>query len=114
MKFRYRYYILQEDLISILQDTEVKFRIKKDRTIEFAEKWYQRIHDEINEIRFEIFNKPCITEWDEEENISKMLHKLAEKNIPFIVENHNGLEFIIYDYIDSREIGRIMNELNLF
>ncbi len=113
MKFRYRYDKLQEKLISILKTTDVKFRIRKDRTIEFAKKWYPDIDDEVNKLRFAIFEKPVIYQWSVENNISKMLHHLAEKNIPFIVENHDGIDYIIYDEMDVEDIVQFENEMGI-
>ena len=113
MRFKYRYSKLQEKLITILEDTDVKFRIRKDRTIEFAKKWYPDVYREANEIRFQIFKKPVIYQWSGERNINEMLHILAERNIPFIVENHDDCEFIIYDEIDVDDIVQIENELGI-
>lgn len=113
MKFRYRYDKLQEKLISVLHETEIKFRIRKDRTIEFAKKWYPDIDYELNEIRFDIFNKPVIYSLDQSIDIIPILHKLAEMNIPFIVENHDGEEKLIYDEMDVDKIVNIERELGI-
>lgn len=113
MRFKYRYIKLQEEFISILRKTEVKFRVRKDRTIEFAKKWYPEIDDEANEIRFQLFRKPVIYQWSGERNINDILHLLAERNIPFIVENHDDTEFLIYDEIDVEDIVEIESELGV-
>ena len=42
-----------------------------------------------------------------------MLHHLAERNIPFIVENHDGIDFIIYDEIDIEDIVQVGNEMGI-
>jgi hypothetical protein len=113
MKFRYRYSKLQEKLISKLKETNVKFRIRRDRTVEFAKKCYPDIDVEVNEMRFQIFEKPVIYKWSSERNINDMLHLLAEKNIPFLVENYDDTEFIIYNEIDVDDIVKIENELGI-
>lgn len=64
MKFRYLYDRFQEVLIKRLQEeTDAKFRIRADRTIEFAKKWYPVVYEKIAEIRFDIFVKPLIRTW---------------------------------------------------
>jgi hypothetical protein len=113
MRFRYRYDRLQESLIKQIQNTEVKFRIRSDRSIEFAKKWYSEIANRVNEIRFEIFNKPLIRTWSEELGINEFLHRLADKNIPFIVENHDGTDFIVYDEGDTEAVCQIEFDLGL-
>jgi hypothetical protein len=87
-RFRYRYDRLQELLIRKLQTTDVKFRIRSDRSIEFAEKWHPEVDAEVNELRFEIFQEPVIRIWKERKEITAMLHQLADKNIPFVIEKH--------------------------
>lgn len=113
MKFRYRYDKLQEELILIIKNTDIKFRIRKDRTIEFAKKWYTYIDNEANELRFDFFENPVIYRWSVENNINEMLHHLAEKNIPFIIENHDGIDFIIYDESDISDIIQIINKMGI-
>jgi predicted hydrolase (HD superfamily) len=67
MRFRYGYDWLQERLIKHLkEETEAKFRIQADRTIEFAKKWYPTVDEQANEIRFEIFVKPLCRTWNED------------------------------------------------
>jgi hypothetical protein len=114
MKFRYLYDRLQEVIIKRLQEeTEAKFRIRADRTIEFAKKWYPYVEEKVNEIRFDMFVKPLIRTWNESIHISKITHKLADKNIPFIIENHNGTDWIIYEEHDVDAITDIECDLGL-
>jgi hypothetical protein len=68
-------------LIRKLQPTDVKFRIRSDRSIEFAEKWHPEVDAEVNELRFEIFQEPVIRIWKECKDITAMLHLLADKII---------------------------------
>ena len=113
LRFRYRYDRLQEMLIKRLLDTDVKFRIRADRSIEFAQKWYPDVDEEANEVRFEIFQKPLIRFWEERINITEIIHRLADKNIPFIIENHNGTNWIIYDEADTEAVSQIEYDLGL-
>ncbi len=39
-------------MIELVKDSDIKYRIRKDRTIEFARKWEPKLYDLINEIRF--------------------------------------------------------------
>jgi|GEM_PF-5859234 len=114
MKFRYRYDWLQEILIKhIKEETEAKFRIRADRTIEFAKKWYPTVDDQANEIRFNMFVKPLCRTWNENVPVSESIHKLADKNIPFLIENHDGIDWIIYEEHDVDAIADIESELGL-
>jgi hypothetical protein len=114
IKFRYLYDQLQEVIIKRLQEeTEVKFRIRADRTIEFAKKWYPDVQEKANEIRFDMFVKPLIRTWNESIHISQITHKLADKNIPFVIENHNGTDWIIYEEHDVDAITDIERDLGL-
>ncbi|MCP4763922.1 MAG: hypothetical protein GY870_19275 [archaeon] len=38
---------------------------------------------------------------------------MAEKNIPFIIENHDGIDFIIYDESDISDIIQIINKIGI-
>lgn len=113
MRFRYRYNPLQEAIIQRLHDTDVKFRIRADRSIDFAKKWYPDVDYEANEIRLKIFNRPLIRPWHEDRDISLMIHKLADMNIPFIIENHDGVDCIIYDDVDVEAVVQAENDLGL-
>ncbi len=114
MKFRYRYDWLQEILIKNLkEETEAKFRIRADRTIEFAKKWYPTVGDQANEIRFNIFVKPVCRIWNEDVPLSEFSHKLADKNIPFLIENHDGTDWVIYEDHDVETVVDIERELSL-
>jgi len=114
MKFRYLYDQLQEVIIKRLQEeTDAKFRIRADRTIEFAKKWYPDVEEKVNEIRFDMFIKPLIRAWKESIHISEITHKLADKNIPFVIENHDGTDWIIYDEHDVDAITDIERILGL-
>jgi hypothetical protein len=113
MRFRYRYDRLQEALIKRLADTDVKMRIRADRTIEFANKWYPAIEAEVGDIRFDIFQEPVIRIWEASIDISGFLHKLADKNIPFIIENHNGTEWIVHEDADGETVFQIECDLGL-
>ena len=113
IRFRYRYDRLQEELIKRLADTDVKMRIRADRSIEFAEKWYPSVDSELSDLRFEMFEGPVCRIWEESIEISKILHKLADKNIPFIVENHNGREWIVYEEADVETVVQIEFDLGL-
>ena len=114
MKFRYLYDRLQEVIIKRLQEeTDSKFRIRADRTIEFAKKWYPYVEEKANEIRFDMFVKPLIRTWNESIHISEITHKLADKNIPFVIENHNGTDWIIYEEHDVDAITDIERDLGL-
>jgi len=113
IRFRYRYDRLQETLIKHLLATDVKFRIRADRSIEFAQKWYPDINAEANEIRFKIFQKPLIRFWEEHINIAEIIHRLADKNIPFIIENHDGTDWIIYDEADTEAVSQIEFDIGL-
>ncbi len=113
IRFRYRYDRLQEMLIKRLRDTDVKFRIRADRSIEFAKKWYPDVEEKVNEFRFGIFQKPLIRVWGEHIHISEIIHRLADKNIPFIIENHGGTNSIIYEEADTDAFSRIEYDLGL-
>jgi len=114
MKFRYLYDRLQEVIIKRLQEeTDAKLRIRADRTIEFAEKWYPDVEEKANEIRFDMFIKPLIRTWNESIHISEITHKLADKNIPFVIENHDGTDWIIYEEHDVDAITDIERDLGL-
>jgi len=113
MRFRYRYDRLQEELIKGLADTDVKMRIRADRTIEFAKKWYPAVEAKVGDLRFEIFQEPVIRIWETSIDISGFLHKLAEKNIPFIIENHNGTEWIVHEDADVETVFQIEWDLGL-
>jgi hypothetical protein len=113
IQFRYRYDRLQEMLIKRLQATDVKFRIRSDRSIEFAEKWYPEVDAEANELRFEIFQEPVIRFWKDQMDIAKILHKLADKNIPFVIENHNGIDWIVYEKADTEAFCKIEADMGL-
>ena len=113
MRFRYRYDRLQEELIKRLAESNVKLRIRADRSVEFAKKWHPAIEDEVSDIRFDIFQKPVIRIWEESIEISEILHRLADKNIPFIVENQNGTEWIIHEEADNGTIFQIECDLGL-
>ncbi|WP_320043755.1 hypothetical protein [uncultured Desulfobacter sp.] len=114
MKFRFRYDKFQEELIQRLhEETDAKFRIRADRAIEFAKKWYPVVNDTACDIRHEIFHKPVIRTWSESVPVSAFIHKLADKNIPFVIEDHNGTNLIIYDECDVEDITEILNSLGL-
>jgi hypothetical protein len=113
MRFRYRYDRLQENLIRRLQNTDMKFRIRFDRSIEFAEKWYPEIDDVVNELRFELFQEPVIRFWEDQMDIAKILHKLADKNIPFVIENHNGIDWIVYEKADTEAFNQIETDIGI-
>ena len=114
MKFRFRYDSLQEVLIKCLQEeTDAKFRIRADRTIEFAKKWYPDVDEKAGDILFDIFVKPVIQVWDESVPISELTHRLADKNIPFFIENRNGTDWIIYEEHDVDAITDIERDLGL-
>jgi hypothetical protein len=113
IRFRYRNDRLQEMLIRRLQPTDVKFRIRSDRSIEFAEKWYPEIDAEANELRFEIFQEPVILIWKESKDIAVMLHQLADKNIPFVIENHNGIDWIVYEKADIDSFCKIEADIGV-
>jgi hypothetical protein len=113
IRFRYRYDRLQEELIKRLVETDVKLRIRADRSLEFAQKWYPDVEAAANEIRFEIFEKPIIRYWEESIDISEILHKLADLNIPFVIENHDGTDWIIYDESDGEAVLQIEYDLGL-
>jgi hypothetical protein len=113
MKFRYRHSRIQETLIKRLHDTDIKFRVKADRSIEFAKKWYPDVEAEVNEIRFAIFNKPLIRTWEESIDIALVIHKLADMNIPFLIENPDGIEWIIYDEVDVESVDQVEYDLGL-
>jgi hypothetical protein len=112
-RFRYRYDRLQERLIERLNKTDVKLRIRADRSIEFAKKWLADVDAEVSEIRFDIFQEPVIRIWEEDMDISEVLHRLADKNIPFIIENHNGTDWIIHEEADVEAIFQIEHDLGL-
>jgi hypothetical protein len=78
-RFRYRYDRLQEVLIYRLAKTNVKMRIRADRSFECADKWYLAVEAEAGDIRFDIFKEPVIRIWEASIDISEFLHKLAEK-----------------------------------
>lgn len=42
-----------------------------------------------------------------------MIHKLADMNIPFIIENHDGVDCIIYDDVDVEAVVQAENDLGL-
>jgi len=111
--FRYRYDRLLELLIRKLQTTDVKFRIRSDRSIEFSEKWHPEVDAEVNELRFEIFQEPVIRIWKESEDISKILYRLADKNIPFVIEKHNGIDWIIYEKADIDSFCKIEADIGV-
>jgi hypothetical protein len=113
IRFRYRYDRLQEMLIRKLQTADVKFRIRSDRSIEFAEKWHPEVDAEVNELRFEIFQEPVIRIWKESKEIVAMLHQLADKNIPFVIENHNGIDWIIYEKADTEAFCKIEADIGV-
>lgn len=113
MRFRYRYDRLQEALIKRMDETEVKLRIRADRTIEFAEKWLPDVDDQVSELRVDIFQEPVIRIWNDDMEISGVLHKLADKNIPFVIENHNGTDWIIHEEADVETIFQIEYDLEL-
>jgi hypothetical protein len=113
IRFRYRYDRLQEMLIRRLQATDVKFRIRSDRGIEFAEKWYPEVDAEVNELRFEIFQEPVIRIWKESTNIGDILHQLADKNIHFVIENHKGIDWIVYEKADIEAFCKIEADIGL-
>ncbi|MFH1148583.1 MAG: hypothetical protein V1736_12875 [Pseudomonadota bacterium] len=106
-RFRYRYDHLQEMLIKRLLATHVKFRTRADRSIEFAKKRYPDIDAKANEIRFEIFQNSVIRVWEEHINIAEIIYRLADKNIPFIIENHDYTDWIIYEEADSEAVSQI-------
>ncbi len=113
LRFRYRYDRLQEELIQRLAETDVKMRIKADRTIEFAEKWYPDVDEKVNDIRFDIFERPLVRRWVESMDISEILHQFADRNIPFVIENHNGTEWIVYEAADVETVCQIECDLGL-
>ena len=113
-RFRYRYDRLQEVLINRLAKTDVKMRIRADRSIEFADKWYPAVEAEVDDIRFDIFKEPVIRIWEASIDISEFLHKLADKNIPFIIENHNGTEWIVHEDADVESLFQIECDLGLY
>ena len=113
IQFRYRYNRLQERLIRGLQATDVKFRIRSDKSIEFAEKWYPEVDAEANELRFEIFQEPSIRIWKESTDIADILHQLADKNIPFVIENHNGIDWIVYEKADTEAVCQIEEDIGI-
>ena len=100
-------------LIRRLQATDVKFRIRSDRSIEFAEKWYPEIDAEVNELRFQIFQEPVIRIWKESTNIVDILNQLADENIPFVIENHNGIDWIVYEKADIDSFCKIEADLGV-
>ena len=113
IRFRYRYDRLQEILIRKLQTTDVKFRIRSDRSIEFAEKWHPEVDAEVNELRFEIFQEPVIRIWKESKDIIALLHNLADKNIPFVIEKHNGIDWIVYEKADIDSFCKIEADIGV-
>ncbi|MCB9482345.1 MAG: hypothetical protein H6680_11080, partial [Desulfobacteraceae bacterium] len=113
MLFKYRNKNLQKKIISLLEETDVKFRIKKDKSIEFAKKWYPEVYHQAAEIRYLIFNNPVSYEWRHEIDINKMLHLLAERNVFFIIEKHDETIYLIFDEIDGDDINEVDEELGL-
>jgi len=113
IRFRYRYDRLQEMLIRKLQTTDVKFRIRLDRSIEFSAKWHHEVEAIVNELRFEIFQEPVIRIWQESEDISNLLYRFADKNIPFVIEKHNGIDWIVYEKADIDSFCKIEADIGV-
>jgi hypothetical protein len=76
-----------------------------------VKKWYPAVEEEINEFRFGIFQKPLIRVWDEGIHISEIIHSLADKNMPFIIENHDGINSIVYEEADTEAVSQIEYDL---
>lgn len=114
ISFRYRYDRLQEELIKRLADTDVKMRIRANRSIEFAKKWYPTVDDHISGLRFENFHEPVIRIWNEPIEISENLYRMVDKNIPFIIEKHDDTEWIVYEKADVETVVQIESDLGLY
>jgi hypothetical protein len=66
------------------------------------------------DIRFDIFLKPVCRIWNEDVPVSGFIHRLADQNIPFIIENHDGTEWVIYDECDVDTITAIERDLGIW
>ncbi len=115
VKFRYVNYRLQEELIRFLQEeTDANFRIRKDRTIEYAKKWDKIVFNFVEEMYFELFEKPTIRHWTEGDALKhKLIVRMAERNIPFFEYVHDGNHYIIYSTTDTEVVCDIEREIGL-
>ena len=51
--------------------------------------------------------------WKENIDIADILHQLADRNIPFIVENHNGIDWIVYEKSDIETFCKIEADIGV-
>ncbi len=114
MKFRFTYDGYQEVFIQIIQSTDIIHRVRKDKTIEYSAKWHNKIDDVLIEFRFDILNDPVVHHEVNEDTYLQYIHKLAEKNIPFIIEKHDAEIRIVTDTSDTLAKNGILRELGYF
>lgn len=112
MKFKYKNKNLQNDLVSHLKKRKnLKFRIKRDKTIESANKWKPYIENLTAQIANEILSNPIIEEWDMRDDYIYYIHKLAEHNILFLIEQWDEQIKIVTQDRDTEQIFEIKQEI---
>ena len=113
MKFKFKYYRLQDQLIDRIKDSGIPCRIKKDKTIEYARKHKDEIDDLICDIRFSLFERPASRIWNDDIDKKHLVDKFVESNIPYFEEDHDGVTWFLYNYCDSEIIGDIEREIGV-
>ncbi len=76
MKFRFTYDGYQEAFLQIIKSTDIIHRVRKDRTVEYAPKWHEKLNDILIDFRFDILHNPVVrrTVDDKKETPSTVNH----------------------------------------
>ena len=112
MKFRYRNNNLQNNLLDYLKSQiNIKYRIRADRSIEFAKKWGEEIIEIAVHIANDIFVLPVIETWNMQNDYILYIHKLAEQNVQFVIEQWDEQIKIVTEDCDTEQIFEIKRQL---
>ena len=104
MIFKFRYTRLQIDLIDELIAHKIKFKVKRDKSIELSAKWLNKFEEIVAQMINDRFSYPIFEQWNPKWDFTKYIHVLADHNIPFVVEQWDSEIRIITEDCDTFEI----------